>query len=73
MDREVNRRRVAEYRNRRYSEGRKSFTVYLKPAIVEKVRYLRRMYQMKTRGSEVIEMAIETLYQKTLRKRNRNG
>ena len=73
MEREVNRRRVAEYRNRKYNEGCRAFTVYLKPVVIEKVRYLRRMYQMRTRSSEVIEMAIENLYQKTLSRINRNG
>ena len=73
MDRELNKQRVTSYRKRKYAEGCKSLTVFLPPKIRERVPYLRRFFQLKERGaSEVVTMAIEDLYQKALRIRNRN-
>jgi hypothetical protein len=72
MDKELNRQRVAEWRNRKYSKGCKSLRVYLEPRIREKVAQMRFFYQLRGRTSELITMAIETLYQKFLSERSRN-
>lgn len=73
MDKETNKKRVTEYRRSKKAEGYESLTVYLPSKIKGRIWYLRRFFQLRDRGaSEVVAMAIEDLYQKALRKRNRS-
>ncbi len=71
MNKELNKKRVTEWRKRKYDQGCKSLTVYLEPRVREKAGYLRFYYRLPDR-SELISMAIETLYQKFLMERDGN-
>jgi hypothetical protein len=68
---EIPNARMKRYRARRYELGYKSLTVYVEPKITKLLPYLRWFYQLRGRGySELIALAIETLYEKTLKERN---
>ena len=62
MDKDVNRIRVGKWREKKFGQGFKSLTVYLPPDVLKMIKYLRRHLRLTRRNSELIALAIKTLY-----------